>query len=126
MGANDQTQDARISEDVEEIDNGSSRIVRGAVKDATTEQNQPPAQPANEMLEQGEPILEYANEPLLPLAEACAPLADILHDLDFYVKMALDETPQPPLDNLTIDESAAIRLYTIEWSDGHRSLYSDA
>ena len=76
------------------------------------------------MKEQGEPILEYADEPLLPLAEACAPLADILHDLNFYVKMALDETPENPPDNLTIDESAAIRLYTIEWLGGHRSLYS--
>ena len=27
------------------------------------------------------PIVGYAEEPLLPLAEACAPLTDILHDL---------------------------------------------
>jgi hypothetical protein len=71
-----------------------------------------------------DPIVEYANEPVLPLAEACAPLNDILHDTSFYVGMALDETPAEPPDGLTIDESAAIRLYTIEWSGGHRSLYS--
>ncbi|CAF4029871.1 unnamed protein product [Adineta steineri] len=71
-----------------------------------------------------EPIIDYANEPLLPLAEACAPLNDILHNISFYVKLALEETPSPPLDNLTVDESAAIRLYTIEWDRPHRSLYS--
>jgi hypothetical protein len=70
------------------------------------------------------PVIGYAEEPLLPLAEACAPLAEILHDLSSYVQMALDETPAEPPDGLTIDESAAIRLYTIEWSGKHRSLYS--
>ncbi|CAF4952617.1 unnamed protein product, partial [Rotaria magnacalcarata] len=34
--------------------------------------------------------------------------------------MALDETPQTPPDGLTIDESAAVRLYTIEWDGPHR------
>ncbi|CAF1628580.1 unnamed protein product, partial [Adineta ricciae] len=71
-----------------------------------------------------EPILEYADEPLLPLAEACAPLDTILHNLSYYVQLALEETPQEPPDHLTIDESAAIRLYTIEWDRPHRSLYS--
>lgn len=70
------------------------------------------------------PILEYAEEPLLSLDAACAPLTDILHDLSSYVKLALDETPEIPPDGLTIDESASIRLYTLEWSAPHRSLYS--
>ena len=70
------------------------------------------------------PILGYADEPLLPLAEACAPLTNFLHDLSFYVQLALSETPIEPPDGLTIDESAAIRLYTIEWDKPHRSLYS--
>jgi hypothetical protein len=38
--------------------------------------------------------------------------------------MALNETPEEPPDGLTIDESAAIRLYTMEWDGPHRSLYS--
>ncbi|CAF1117654.1 unnamed protein product [Adineta ricciae] len=71
-----------------------------------------------------DPILEYAAEPLLPLVKACAPLSDIIHDIAFYVELALKETPEKPPDGLTVDESAAIRLYTIEWSGGHRSLYS--
>ena len=69
-------------------------------------------------------IAGYAEEPLLPLSKACSPLANILHNLSFYVQTAIDETPEQPPDGLTIDESAAIRLYTIEWESPHRSLYS--
>ncbi|CAF3655661.1 unnamed protein product [Rotaria sp. Silwood1] len=71
-----------------------------------------------------DPIVDYAQEPLLPLADACLPLTDILYNLSFYVQMALDKTPAEPPDQLTVDESAAIRLYTIEWEEPHRSLYS--
>ncbi|CAF1475366.1 unnamed protein product [Rotaria sordida] len=60
------------------------------------------------------PIVGYTNEPLLPLHKACAPLKKILHDLSFYIEMALHETSEMPSSGLTIDESAAIRLYTIE------------
>jgi hypothetical protein len=70
------------------------------------------------------PIVGYAQEPLLPLTKACAPLTDIIHNISFYVQLALNETPEEPSDKLTIDESAAIRLYTIEWETPHRSLYS--
>jgi hypothetical protein len=69
-------------------------------------------------------IVEYAEEPLLPLFKACAPLSGIIDDLSFYIQMALNETPEEPLNGMTIDESAAIRLYTIEWSKPYRSLYS--
>jgi len=69
-------------------------------------------------------IIGYAKEPLLPLHKACAPLIPIIHNLSFYVQLALEETPEHPPDGLTIDESAAIRLYTIEWEGSHRSLYS--
>jgi hypothetical protein len=78
----------------------------------------------SEIREDHGPIVGYAEEPLLPLSKACAPLANILHNLSFYVQMAIDETPEQPPDGLTIDESAAIRLYTIEWEGPHRSLYS--
>ncbi len=69
-------------------------------------------------------IMGYAEVPLLPLVKACAPLNSIIYNLWFYVQLALDETPEEPSDGLTIDESAAIRLYTIEWPRPHRSLYS--
>lgn len=70
------------------------------------------------------PIVEYADEPLLPLLEACAPLTNIIYNLLFYAQLALSETPEQPPDGLTIDESAAIRLYTFEWEGDQRSLYS--
>ena len=70
------------------------------------------------------PVVGYAKEPILSLFQTCAPLADTIHNLKFYVQMALNETPEQPPDGLTIDESAAIRLYTIEWEKPHRSLYS--
>lgn len=70
------------------------------------------------------PVVGYAEEPLLSLAEACAPLADLFHNISFYVQMALDETPAEPPDGLTIDESASIRLYTMEWEKPYYSLYS--
>ncbi|CAF4914368.1 unnamed protein product, partial [Rotaria sp. Silwood1] len=70
------------------------------------------------------PIIGYAAEPILPLPLACAPLFDILYNLVFYVQLALDETPENPPNGLTVHESAAIRLYTLEWETPHKSLYS--
>jgi hypothetical protein len=70
------------------------------------------------------PIIGYADEPLLPLVKACTPLIDIVNDISIYVQRSLNETPEEPPDGLTIDESAAIRLYTMEWEGPHRSLYS--
>ena len=69
-------------------------------------------------------IAGYADEPLLPLFKACAPLTDIIHNISFYVQAALNETPEQPPDGLTIDESAAIRLYTMQWDGSYRSLYA--
>ncbi|CAF1667062.1 unnamed protein product, partial [Adineta ricciae] len=71
------------------------------------------------------PIEGYADEPLLSLVDACEPLTDVLHNLSFYVELALNQTPREPPDRLSVDESAAIRLYTIEWDKPYRSLYSD-
>ena len=74
--------------------------------------------------QQDNSIAEYVKEPLLPLVEACFPLNNIIFDLSNYVQLALNETPQHPPDGLTFDESAAIRLYTMEWDEPHTSLYS--
>ncbi|CAF1510746.1 unnamed protein product [Rotaria magnacalcarata] len=78
----------------------------------------------NDILADIGPIVGYASEPLLPLYKACAPLNGIIQNILFYVQSALEETSEQPLDGLTIDESAAIRLYTIEWEGSHQSLYS--
>ncbi|CAF3357632.1 unnamed protein product [Rotaria sp. Silwood2] len=70
------------------------------------------------------PIVGYAQEPLLPLAEACTPLVPLIFDILAYVSAALKHTPDKPSDDLTRDESASICLYTMEWNNGQRSLYS--
>ena len=70
-----------------------------------------------------DPIIGYAQEPLLPLVDACIPLLKIVSNISEYVLVALSETPVVPSDGLSRDESASIRLYTMEWSDGERSLY---
>ncbi|CAF3744760.1 unnamed protein product [Rotaria sordida] len=69
------------------------------------------------------PIIGYANEPLLSLHDACIPLVGIVHDILNVVSIALKDTPNRPKDDLTRDESASIRIYTMEWTNDHDSLY---
>ncbi|CAF4542000.1 unnamed protein product [Rotaria sp. Silwood1] len=70
------------------------------------------------------PFIGYAQEPILPLTEACVPLTFIIPDMLTYVSMALAHTPDDPPDELTRDESASIYLYTMEWNNADRSFYS--
>ncbi|CAF3878066.1 unnamed protein product [Rotaria sp. Silwood1] len=69
-------------------------------------------------------LVGYADEPLLPLHEACAPLTKIIHNISFYVKLALNESVKQSIHGLTTDESASIRLYMMEWEESHQSLYA--
>lgn len=68
------------------------------------------------------PIEGYEKKQLVPLYEAVEPIKQLLHNLDIMVVTALRNSEEPP-DALTIDESAAIHLYTMQWSDSHNSLY---
>ena len=61
------------------------------------------------------PIKGYENMPLVSLEEAVSPLVFILPVIHTYVFMAKDNSPTPPPQNLTLDESASICLYSIEW-----------
>jgi hypothetical protein len=74
-----------------------------------------------------QPIAGYAREPLLPLEEACEPLISIVPRLPAHIWIA-KQNSKNPADGLTEDESAAIRLYTMEWDAGENvprgSLYS--
>jgi hypothetical protein len=74
-----------------------------------------------------QPIAGYAREPLLPLEEACEPLISIVPRLAAHLWVA-KQNSKNPADELTQDESAAIRLYTMEWDAGENvprgSLYS--
>ena len=69
-------------------------------------------------------IIDYAQEPLLSLVDACVPLLSLINDLSLYIQLALEATPIHPPDHLTRDESAAIRLYTMEWNNEDKSLYT--
>ena len=71
-----------------------------------------------------DPIIGYAQEPLMPLADACAPLVALICDIMKYIATAIENTPADPANGLTRDESASIRLYTMEWITPHGSLYS--
>ncbi|CAF3056896.1 unnamed protein product [Rotaria sp. Silwood2] len=68
-------------------------------------------------------LVGYADEALLPLHEACAPLTKIIHNISSYVKLALNESIKQPINGLTTNESASIRLYMMEWEASHQSLY---
>ena len=68
-------------------------------------------------------LIDYAQEPLLSLAEACEPLIPIINSISDYVSFAVTTTPNEPAHGLTRDQSAAIRLYTMEWINQRDSLY---
>jgi hypothetical protein len=110
-----------------DVDNGmhdSSSKTSRAAETTAMEQNPINTDTNNDIETGAGPVAGYSDEPLLPLVKACAPLINIVHDLSTYVQLSLNETPEQPSDGLTIDESAAIRLYTMEWEGPHRSLYS--
>ena len=60
------------------------------------------------------PIFGYGSEPLLSLEEACQPLLNIVPRLTPHIWIAKGNSKSSS-DDLTHDESAAIRLYTMEW-----------
>ena len=69
------------------------------------------------------PIAGYEKEPLVSLRQACQPLKSIINnELDKFIKQALDSC-KTPKDGLTQDESAALFLYTIDWTIRDKSLY---
>jgi hypothetical protein len=112
------------AENVNDENNHSQRRNHRLVENVVAEQILRIASPNKDEGGNDDPVVGYAKEPLLPLSEACAPLMNIILNLSVYIQLALDETPQAPSDGLTFDESAAIRLYTIEWEEPHASLYS--
>jgi hypothetical protein len=74
-----------------------------------------------------QPITGYAQEPLLSIEEACEPLLPIVPRLEVNIWVAKQNSKEPA-DGLTQDESAAIRLYTMEWetssNEDRGSLYA--
>ncbi|CAF1264646.1 unnamed protein product [Adineta ricciae] len=69
------------------------------------------------------PIEGYENKPLVSVEDSIQRIKDFVHDLDRIVWLAKRDLVAPT-DGLTIDESAAIRLYTLQWCQPYESLYS--
>lgn len=63
-------------------------------------------------------IQGYENEPLVPLKEALAPFDGQIENLQRYIKEAQVKCYYPPSSKLTLDESAAIYIYTMKWNAG--------
>jgi hypothetical protein len=63
-------------------------------------------------------IQGYENEPLVSLEEALGPFYGKIIDLSDYIKEAKTKCYYPEKPKLTLDESAAIYIYTMKWGDG--------
>ncbi|CAF3817876.1 unnamed protein product, partial [Rotaria sp. Silwood1] len=79
-----------------------------------------PDEPIQKMLA---PIDGYQSYALVSLDQAIAPLTDRVKDIDARVWVAL-ENCKKSVDQLSPDESAAIHLYTMEWTPSDASLYA--
>jgi hypothetical protein len=68
------------------------------------------------------PIESFNKKPLVTLEEASVPLINIIPRLATYVHVAKERAINPAND-LSVDESASIALYTMEWEPYTESLY---
>ncbi|CAF1067787.1 unnamed protein product, partial [Rotaria sordida] len=68
------------------------------------------------------PIEGFNKKPLVTLEEATEPLKKIVPRISTYVYVA-KERAKNPADDLSVDESASIALYTMEWEPHTNSLY---
>lgn len=77
----------------------------------------------NEPLNIMTPIRGYDRMPLVPLEQAVKPLVDYIPEIEQMADTAKRRCQKPPPDNLTLDQSAAIMLYTFEWEPKEQSVY---
>lgn len=64
-----------------------------------------------------------ADQPLVSLEEAVEPLVELVHDVKNMATWAKQQCENAPEDHLTLDQSAAIVLYSAEWSPHDKCLY---
>ena len=69
------------------------------------------------------PIQGYADMPLVSLERAVEPLVNIVHDIIEMAAWAKWKCEDPPADNLTVDQSASIILYSMQWEPQNKCLY---
>jgi hypothetical protein len=70
------------------------------------------------------PIKKYDDVPPLPLDIAVEPLIPFLPCIQTYAERAIQRCTDPPADGLTIDESASIRLYSMEEQSQEKPPYA--
>ena len=78
---------------------------------------------AKEPLEFLLPIGGYEEMPIVSLEIAVEPLVPFLPSVQSYAYVAKQRCKNPPPDDLTIDESASIMLYSMGWKPLDKCLY---
>ena len=69
------------------------------------------------------PIKGYEKQPLVSLEEAIEPLVLCVPDVKQMAHLAKRACKKPPADGLTVDESASIMLYSMDWQPQKECLY---
>jgi hypothetical protein len=69
------------------------------------------------------PIQGYEKKPLVTLEEAVEPLVSLVPEIKRMTYVAKMKCDNPPADNLSIDESASIMLYSMEWEPREECLF---
>ncbi|CAF4929554.1 unnamed protein product, partial [Rotaria sp. Silwood1] len=69
------------------------------------------------------PIQGYEKVPLVSLEKAVEPLVPFVPEVQRMAYVAKEKCRNPPPNNLSIDQSASIMLYSMEWEPQNESLY---
>jgi hypothetical protein len=69
------------------------------------------------------PIKGYETRPLVSLEKAVEPIVPFVPDVQRMAYGAKKECKDPPADNLSIDESASLILYSMDWEPQEECLY---
>jgi hypothetical protein len=77
----------------------------------------------NEPLTMMTPIRGYDQMPLVPLEQAVQPLVPFIPEVQQMAHITKARCKNPPPDSLTVDQSAAIMLYTLGWEPKESSVY---
>jgi hypothetical protein len=77
----------------------------------------------NEPLTMMTPIQGYDQMPLVPLEQAVQPLVPFIPEVQQMAHITKARCKNPPPDSLTVDQSAAIMLYTLGWEPKESSVY---
>ncbi|CAF1551388.1 unnamed protein product, partial [Adineta ricciae] len=68
--------------------------------------------------------VSYEDTPIVSIEEAVEPLASLVPDIQRRTEEVKSRCPNPPPDELTLDESVSIRLYSLQWIPSNKSLYN--